>query len=132
MTSKGSVKEQIQTYNFTKAFKEATHPRERMRFLAFIHLQEGKGPTETANIIKVDRGTIHRWIRNFQAKGGEGLRKQGGRGKKPLIRDSEREAFRIAILDLQKGRKGGCITGEGCPSVNGGKIWDQMLIKKCL
>ncbi len=112
MTSRSRFAEQLKENNFTKLFKEAIHPREKMRFLAFIHLKEGKGPSEVAEILKVSRDTVQRWKRNFEAKGISGLREQGGRGKRPLIPESEREAFRLAVLELQKGRKGGCIIGK--------------------
>lgn len=112
MTSRSNIADQLAEHNFTKLFQEAKHPRERMRFLAFIHLKEGKGPSEVANIVKVTRDTIQRWKRSFQTKGIRGLREQAGRGKKPLIPESEREAFCSAVLDLQKGRKGGCIIGK--------------------
>lgn len=112
MTPRSNVAEQLERRDFKKLFKEASHPREKMRFLAFIHLKEGKGPSEVANILKVSRDTIQRWKRSFQVNGVDGLREQGGRGKKPLIPKNEREAFRSAVLELQKGRKGGCIIGK--------------------
>jgi transposase len=110
--SKSRIVQQLHNYDLIRVFKKASHPRERMRLLAFIHLQEGKGPLEVAQIIKVTRNTIHRWIRNFELKGIKGLREQGGRGKKPLISDRETETFRLAVVELQEKRKGGCITGH--------------------
>ena len=107
-----NIAKQLQEHNFTKLFQEASHPREKIRFLAFIHLKDGKGPSEVANIVKVTRDTIQKWKQIFQSKGIEGLREQGGRGKKALIPENEREAFRLAVLDLQKKRKGGCIIGK--------------------
>ncbi len=112
MAPRPNIAEQLKKYNFIKLFQEASHPREKLRFLAFAHLQEGKGPLEVANIVKVTRDTIQRWKRSFQSKGVNGLREQGGRGKKPLILESEQEAFRSAVLDLQENRKGGCIIGK--------------------
>ena len=112
MTPRSQFAKQLTEVDFAKLFKEAIHPREKMRFLAFIHLKEGKGPLEIANTLKVSRDTIQRWKRSFQAKGIDGLREQGGRGRKPLIPESEIEAFRLAVLELQKGRKGGCIIGK--------------------
>ncbi|MDJ0651883.1 MAG: winged helix-turn-helix domain-containing protein [Simkaniaceae bacterium] len=50
--------------------------------------------------------------KNFQTQGINGLREQGGRGKKPLIPDKQQEAFRSEVLDLHKNHKGGCLTGK--------------------
>ena len=41
-----------------------------------------------------------------------GLKEKPGRGKKPLIPDSDREAFRAAVIELQMKRPGGCINGN--------------------
>lgn len=112
MVLRSNIVEQLRGHDFTKLFKEASHPREKMRFLAFTHLKEGKGPSEVADILKVTRDTIQRWKRSFLAKGVDGLREQPGRGKKSLIPESEREAFRLAVLELQEERKGGCIIGK--------------------
>lgn len=107
-----AILDEIQKHDFTKLYKSCSHPRERGRFLAFSHLADGKSPTEAAKIIRVTPNTVYRWIRNFQVAGIDGLREQPGRGKKPLISDSEREAFRLAVLELQAGRSGGSISGK--------------------
>lgn len=112
MTSKRAVPKEIHDHDFSSLYKSALHPRERIRFLAFVHLQDGKRPSEVADIVRVSRNTIYRWLRSFQANGVSGLREQPGRGKKPLIPDSERAAFRQSVEDLQASRSGGCITGK--------------------
>ena len=103
---------EIQKHNFTELYKSCSHPRERGRFLAFSHLASGKTPAKAADIIRVTANTMYRWIRNFQTDGIEGLREKPGRGKKPLIADSEREAFRSAVIELQENRSGGSINGK--------------------
>ena len=99
-------------YDFISLSKSAPHPRERMRFLAFSHLQENKTPGEVADIVRVSKNTVYRWLRAFHKYGLEGLKEKPGRGKKPLISDIERAAFRQAVLDLQNSRPGGCINGN--------------------
>ncbi|WP_316359334.1 hypothetical protein [Candidatus Neptunichlamydia sp. REUL1] len=59
MASRPNVAEQLKEHNFTKLFQEASHPREKLRFLAFVHLKDGKEV--------------------FQAKGIDGLREQGSK-----------------------------------------------------
>jgi len=112
MTAKDVIPQEIFEHDFIALFKRSSHPREQMRYLAFSHLQDGKTPREVAAIIRTTRNTVYRWLRNFQLKGLEGLREQPGRGKKPLIPDSKRDAFRKAVEELQAERSGGAITGK--------------------
>lgn len=107
-----AVPESIQDHNFIKLGRSISHPREKIRFLAFSHLQEGKTPEQVAAIVRVSRNTVYRWIRNFRNEGLDGLREKAGRGNKPLISDGEREVFRNAVLELQAKRSGGSITGK--------------------
>jgi transposase-like protein len=132
MSTTRILPEKIHEYNFTQLFKSSTHPRERNRFLAFSRLQEGKTPREVAAIVRVTRNTVYQWMRNFDAFGIEGLREKPGRGKKPLIVDSEREAFRRAVLDLQEGRSGGGNHGKRCITIDEREIWCRMFAKECL
>lgn len=98
--------------NFITLFKSASHPREKNRFLAFSHLQNGKNPKEVAELLHTTRNTIYVWIRKFLSYGIDGLKEKSGRGKKPLIPNSETEAFRQAVIELQSGRSGGVIIGK--------------------
>ena len=104
--------EQLSDYDFISLSKSTSHPRERMRLLAFSHLQENKTPGEVADIVRVSKNTVYRWLRAFHKYGLAALKEKPGRGKKPLISDTERAAFRQAVLDLQNGRPGGCINGK--------------------
>jgi len=103
---------ELTDYDFLELLKSTSHPRERMRFLAFSHMKEGKSPKQAADIVRVSKNTIYRWLRAFHEQGPQGLKEKPGRGKKPLISDTERLAFRQAVLDLQSGRPGGCINGK--------------------
>ncbi|MCP5506166.1 MAG: winged helix-turn-helix domain-containing protein [Chlamydiales bacterium] len=107
-----AIPQTIYDHDFVRLAKSASHPREKIRFLAFSHLKDGKKPSEVADIVRVARNSLYHWLRRFREKGLEGLREQGGRGKKPLIPEEEREAFRCAVLELQAGRDGGSITGK--------------------
>lgn len=107
-----STSRSLHQYDFIKLSKLAPHPRVKIRYLAFSHLSEQTHPREVASIMRVSINTIYRWLRAFETKGIEGLQEQKGRGKKPLITDNEREAFRKAVEDLQANRSGGCITGK--------------------
>ena len=104
--------EELQKYDFKKLAKCSAHPRERIRLLAFAHLNDGKSVQEAADAVKINRNSLYIWLRNFKKGGLNGLKEKGGRGAKPKISMSESEAFRNAVLDLQKGRSGGRIKGQ--------------------
>lgn len=104
--------EEIQKHDFKKLSKSLSHPREKIRLLAFAHLKDGKSVQEAAQAVKTNRNSLYIWLRNFKKNGINGLKEKGGRGVKPKIPPSESEAFRNAVLDLQKGRPGGRIKGQ--------------------
>lgn len=99
-------------FDFKHLAKKAKHPREKTRFSAFVHLQAAKSITEVAEILFVTRHAIYEWLQRFEQYGLEGLYEQKGRGRKPHLHLSQREAFKQAVLELQAGREGGVINGK--------------------
>ncbi len=113
MSSKNPIfLEKNQIHNFKQLAKRANDPREKIRLLAFAHMQDGKSPREAAEAVKVTRNAVYVWLRKFKKDGLIGLKEKGGRGAKLKISMSESEAFRNAVLELQKGRSGGRIKGQ--------------------
>ena len=108
---KRSISEKINAFDFQKISKKASHPREKIRYLAFAHIQEGKSNTEIADILKIHRMTLTQWIKKFNKEGIEGLKEKKGRGAKLRLGVSEQDTFRKAVLELQDGKKGGRIKG---------------------
>lgn len=106
------IGESINDFDFQKLAKTAKHPRERMRYLAFAHMREGKSSSEIACILKVHRMTIGDWIKKFNQEGIEGLKEKKGRGAKQKLEASKHEAFRRAVLELQDNKRGGRIKGK--------------------
>lgn len=104
--------EEFQKHDFQKLAKHSAHPREKIRLLAFAHLKDGKTVREAAEAVKTCRNALYIWLRNFREYGLNGLKEKGGRGAKPKISMAESEAFRNAVLELQKGRSGGRIKGQ--------------------
>ena len=104
--------EGIQRYNFDKLAKTEGNARERIRFVAFAHIREGKTFTETAIAVRVKLRTLMNWVKQFKAEGLEGLKDKPGRGAKPLLPAEHRAAFRQAVLELQEKRAGGHIRGR--------------------
>jgi transposase len=104
--------EGIQQYDFDKLAKTKGNARERRRFVAFAHIQEGKTFTETAIAIRVKLRTLMNWVKRFKAEGLEGLKDKPGRGAKPFLPEEHRAAFREAVIELQAKRTGGRIRGK--------------------
>lgn len=102
----------LEQYDFDKLAKTKGTARERRRYVAFAHIQEGKTFTETAIAVRVKLRTLMNWIKHFRTKGLEGLKDQPGRGAKPFLSVEQRSAFRQAVLELQERRKGGRIRGS--------------------
>ena len=102
----------IQQHDFKKLAKTTKNPRERLRFLAFAHIQEGKTYAEVATIMKVFYKTVWDWTKKFTNEGLKGLRDRPGRGSKPNLPEDKQEAFREAVLQLGANRKGGRIRGK--------------------
>ena len=104
--------ESLSQYHFEDLLKTQGNPRERRRYLAFAHLQDGKSFTEAAMMVKVQLRTLMNWVQNFRKQGIEGLRDLPGRGAKPHLSEEALEAFRKSVLELQAGRQGGRIKGR--------------------
>lgn len=109
---KASSIEGIDQYNFDKLSKTQGNPRERRRYLAFAHIQDGENYTEIATMLRMNLRTVMNWISSFKKEGIEGLRDKPGRGSKPYLSPKDHEAFRNAVLQLQAKRKGGRIRGR--------------------
>lgn len=104
--------EGINDYNFERLLKIEGTPRERRRFLAFAHIQDGKTLTEAAQAVKVPYRTLMAWVKKFKEKGIDGLRDPGQGGAKPKLPYDAHQAFKDAVLELQANRLGGRIKGK--------------------
>jgi putative transposase len=104
--------EGLNQYNFKSLAKTYGNARERRRYLAFAHLQDGRSYTEAAMMVKVKLRTLMNWVQSFRREGQEGLKDKPGRGAKPHLSNETLEAFRQSVLELQAGRRGGRIKGR--------------------
>jgi len=104
--------EGLEKYNFTKLASSEGSARERRRFLAFAHIQDGKSLSETARMVKVKPRTVIVWASKFRRSGVNGLREHGGRGAKRCICESEEKAICQAVVQMQEHRPGGRIRGQ--------------------
>ena len=109
---KAATIEGIDQYDFAKLTGSEGSPRERRRYLAFAHIQDGKCFSEAARMVKVKERTVMNWVKKFRESGLEGLKEKPGRGAKPHIPQDEYESFRQSVQELQKKRNGGRIRGK--------------------
>jgi transposase len=109
---KAEIIEGITQYNFDKLSKTQGNPRERKRYLAFAHINDGKSFTEAAAAVRIKLRTLMNWVKRFRVKGIDGLKDQPGRGAKSYLPPNERAAFRAAVLELQQKRSGGRVRGS--------------------
>jgi len=108
---KAEALKEIEQYDFDKLSKTEGNPRERKRYLAFAHIKEGKNFTEAAAAVRVQRRTLMNWVKRFRTRGFDGLKEQPGRGAKPCIPSNEIATFKQAVLELQRNKPGGKISG---------------------
>jgi transposase len=102
----------LDQYNFSKMAKTKGSPRERVRFLAMAHIQDGKSFSDAARMIKVAPRTVIEWVTKFRRYGIEGLQEKSGRGAKPLLPKDQYEKFRTEVEKLQQERQGGRIRAK--------------------
>lgn len=102
----------IELYDFDKLSKTEGGARERRRYLAFAHIQEGKTFVAAAKAVRVRLRSLMRWVAWFKAEGLEGLKDRAGRGAKTCLDLEEEQAFKQDVLELQKDRVGGRVKGK--------------------
>ncbi|QVL55436.1 MAG: transposase [Simkaniaceae bacterium] len=102
----------LHEYNFPRLARTEAKPRERIRFLAMAHVQDGKSFNEVAQMLKVSPRTISAWVSKFRVEGVDGLREKPGRGAKPFLSPDRYEEFREEVESLSKKRCGGRIRGK--------------------
>lgn len=101
----------LDEYDFAKLASSKGHARERRRFLAFAHIQDGKSFSEAAQIVKVKPRTVIVWAAKFRQYGIDGLKEKSGRGRKGIFSKEEKDAIGKAIESMRQASSGGRIRG---------------------
>jgi transposase len=99
-------------YNFDTPYRLTSDPREKIRFLAMIHLQEGKTFTEIGKNLKVDRHTVAEWLKRFEYEGVRGMGDKKRSGRNTTLPRSKEDRFKKEVAKLQEDREGGHVGGE--------------------
>jgi len=98
--------------DFLALSKKEKSPRMRIRLLALAHIKDGTSYREVAKMLKTSTHSVQTYANKFRDSGIDGLRDKEGRGRKPNFpRDKEKELEKV-ILEKQKKRNGGRLTGN--------------------
>ena len=99
--------------DFKKHHRGSRTAQGRMRCLAMMHLQKGKTVEEAAQAVGQSRQSVHLWLRWLVQSGVERLTgKVKGRGRKSLLHGVDSKQIQQSVLQLQKDRQGGSVTGR--------------------
>jgi transposase len=99
-------------HDFAKLAKTEKNARQRIRFLAFAHIVEGKSFSQAARIVKVFPRTVINWVSSFRKDGINALKEQSGRGRKRRIEEKDEAVIGNMVEELQDKREGGRIRGS--------------------
>ena len=102
----------LQAHDFHALAKKEPHSRTRIRLLGMAHLQDGWNCHEISTALLVHKTTVHGWMLRFETMGLDGLRESSRSGAKRKLEASQDAKFKEAVIDLQKQRLGGRITGN--------------------
>lgn len=94
--------EGLNDHDFAALAASNASRREKRRYLAFWHIQQGKSFLATAKEVGVDVRSLMRWVKSFKKNGMNGLSDQPGRGKKPMLSPQQKEAFKQALMEMPK------------------------------
>lgn len=101
------------SHDFKRLSKTTGSPRERLRYIAFSHLQAGSTYREAAEAVCVAQRTVATWVEKYAKYGIASLKDDPPRsGRKPLLPIKHYREFKNAILNLTKTRTGGRIRGH--------------------
>lgn len=107
----------LMEHDFVKLAKTEQNARQRIRFLVFAHIVEGKSFSEAARMVKVVPRTVITWVSKFRKNGINALQEQKGRGRKRSIEEKDEEAIGMAVEEMQRKKEGGRIRGSDVHSM---------------
>ena len=103
--------------DFSSLSRIEKNPRMRIRLLALAHIKDGTSYRKVAKMLKTSANTVQTYANKFRDFGVAGLKDKEGRGRKPNFpRDKEKELEKV-ILERQKKRKGGRLTGTDIKNI---------------
>ncbi len=104
--------EDFQKHDFAILAKSESDPRKRGRLTGLGILQQKTSLNKTSKLLKVAKQTLRGWLEKFKQDGLNGLSDKPRSGRKPRLAKDQEPAFADAVVQLQKDRGGGRITGN--------------------
>ena len=104
-------------HDFNSLYKSEQNPKNKIRLLAMLHLQESKSIRSISETLKTPYPTIHTWLQNFRKNGLKGLYIKTTRYKAPKITDDIKNWIAEFMKKLYSSEIGGSITGKQLLSI---------------
>jgi transposase len=117
---------ELQKYDFKKLLKNNKNLKIRENLLAIALVKKGKRMSKVAKIFNVHSQTVRNWVERFIKEGIRGLDRKPGQGRKRIL--TEDEAFKASVLEMQKKKPGGVITGNDILKM----MEEKFNVKPCL
>lgn len=101
----------LRDFDFEKIARKESNPRTRIRLLVLAHLKDGTEQNEVTKAVKVSESTVKRIYRKFKDSGLNALKDRSKSEANYKLPKDEHETFKNYILEQQKLRGGGRLTG---------------------
>lgn len=121
--------EQLQQIDFDRLARQEPNGRRRLRLLALAHLKERKNCTEVAQVLRVTRHAVMRWVKWFSSGGMERLAGLPYDWSTQRLPKTQEEAFRQAVDQLQRERGGGAHTRGRYPPIAGTAVCRELQLE---
>ena len=116
------------SYNFIDMAKKESNAKNKIRYLAMVHIQEGKTLMQIAKMLKIYWKTIQLWLANFRKFGLIGLLVKERKEKARKLDTKVEDWISSFINELSESDSGGYITGKQLH----GLVEQHFKVKCCL
>lgn len=99
-------------YDFVSLYKQAHHPRLKIRLLGLSYLQTGKTIQEAAALLHVERHAVGEWLKRFTESGVQGLADRPPPGPNPKLSQEQEQALIAKVHEVLQAHAGGRLTAK--------------------
>ena len=107
-----SIHYSLDDYDFAQLARNSHCVREKQRLLILANLKEGRRRADIADMLKTSLSSIKRTLKRFRESGPDDLKDRPRCGAPTKLNQAQHSAVKARILQLQKAREGGRLTGE--------------------